>query len=77
MLTTDQVTPLLLFHSAGGVNAKSELKLLELVYDSGAGIVSEVEELKLETPLEVFYPEMEYLVRAGWTPDGQYVWAQV
>jgi len=62
---------------AGGVNAKSELKLLELVYDSGAGIVSEVEELKLETPLEVFYPEMEYLVRAGWTPDGQYVWAQV
>lgn len=61
----------------GSVNAKSELKMLDFVYDSGAGVITEVEELKLETPLEVFYPEMEYLVRAGWTPDGKYVWAQV
>lgn len=61
----------------GSVNAKSELKLIDFVYDTGSGEASEVEELKLETPLEVFYPEIEYLVRAGWTPDGKYVWAQV
>ena len=61
----------------GSQNSKSELKLMDFVYDSGTGVIGEVEELRLETPLDQFYPEMEYLVRAGWTPDGKYVWAQV
>jgi len=32
---------------------------------------------ELSTPLKILFPWYEYLVRAGWTPDGQFVWVQL
>ena len=32
---------------------------------------TDVVELQLPEPLQCFFPWMEYLLRAGWTPDGQ------
>ena len=32
---------------------------------------------ELSTCLKLLFPWYEYLVRAGWTPDGQHVWVQL
>ncbi|XP_022818946.1 dipeptidyl peptidase 9 isoform X3 [Spodoptera litura] len=32
---------------------------------------------ELKQPLKECFPWFEYLARVGWTPDGQYVWAQL
>ena len=32
---------------------------------------------ELSSCLKVLFPWYEYLVRAGWTPDGQHVWVQL
>lgn len=33
--------------------------------------------LELQFSLSMLFPWMEYLVRAGWTPDSEYVWVQL
>lgn len=73
----------------GTTNANVELWIasfrFEFEYD---GVTEEVDgcgddescrvrHLKLPVPLRVIYPWCEYIVRSGWTPDGNYVWAQL
>jgi dipeptidyl-peptidase 9 len=33
--------------------------------------ITDVDTLELQYPLSVMFPWMEYLVRAGWTPDSE------
>ena len=42
-----------------------------------ASILTDVQKFDLFFTLETFFPWMEYIVRIGWTPDGQYVWTQL
>lgn len=64
------------FPRAGSNNAKSTLKMIQFTLSS-TGQIEVLSELQLRETLESLCPEFEYLVRAGWTPDGRHVWAQV
>ncbi|XP_052830441.1 dipeptidyl peptidase 9 [Octopus bimaculoides] len=62
---------------AGTDNAESTLKIVEFAVNS-KGQISENSEIKtMRTSLKTFFPWMEYLVRADWTPDGKYVYAEL
>jgi len=64
------------FPRAGTPNSKSKLKLVQF----RLGITFQYEEVsikELATPLNFSFPWLEYIVRVGWTPDGEYVWAQL
>ncbi|CAH8636347.1 unnamed protein product [Schistosoma rodhaini] len=61
---------------AGTENASSNLKIYQFKLDS-MGKISNVQTLALRSPLKQYIPNFEYLVRAGWTPDGNYVWCQL
>ena len=39
--------------------------------------LTDVQKFELFFTLETFFPWLEYIVRIGWTPDGQYVWCQL
>lgn len=62
------------YPKAGTANAKSSLKMVEFELDMYGAIVNVVEK-SLSQPLDCLVPSMEYLLRAGWTPDGKYVYA--
>ena len=58
------------FPKAGAPNAKSSLKLIKFTIGEREEICN-VELLELKQYLESYFPWMEYLVRAGWTPGGK------
>ncbi len=58
------------FPRAGAPNAKSTLKLVDFSVDE-AGHISDVVTKELKAPLTDYFPWLEYIVRVGWTPDGQ------
>ncbi|XP_063439501.1 dipeptidyl peptidase 9-like isoform X1 [Mytilus trossulus] len=62
---------------AGTINARSSLKLVEFVVGEDDQIQDNIIEKQLYEPLCTFFPWMEYIVRAGWTPDCKYVYAQL
>ncbi|XP_076438854.1 dipeptidyl peptidase 9-like [Babylonia areolata] len=62
---------------AGSANASSVLKIVEFQVNSFGPVVGSRQERHLVEPLTTHCPWAEYLVRAGWTPDGKYVYAQV
>ncbi|CAK9800355.1 Dipeptidyl peptidase 9 [Anthophora quadrimaculata] len=64
------------FPRAGTPNARSNLKMVQFRLTETLEIV-DVEILELQYPLHIMFPWMEYMVRAGWTPDAQYVWVQL
>ncbi|KAH9514886.1 dipeptidylpeptidase [Bulinus truncatus] len=72
-------TELYRYPKAGANNAYSNLKLLEIIV-SYIGPVTQVEDIQVkdlcmnEALFEVC-PWAEYLSRAGWTPDGKYIYA--
>lgn len=61
---------------ADTTNANSTLKLLRFVLGPNNEIW-DCETFELITPLRNIFPWAEYIVRAGWTPDGQLVWVQL
>ncbi|CAH8631034.1 dipeptidylpeptidase [Schistosoma haematobium] len=61
---------------AGTENASSNLKICQFKLDS-VGKIFNVQTLALRSPLKQYLPNFEYLIRAGWTPDGNYVWCQL
>ncbi|XP_059490227.1 dipeptidyl peptidase 9-like [Neocloeon triangulifer] len=64
------------FPRAGTANAKSELKMLQ--FKLGTNLMpTEVKVLSLTRSLNCLFPYYEYLVRAGWIPDGTQVWCQL
>uniref|UniRef100_A0A5K3FJA9 Dipeptidyl peptidase 9 n=2 Tax=Mesocestoides corti TaxID=53468 RepID=A0A5K3FJA9_MESCO len=60
----------------GKRNATSTLKMIKFQVDS-ENKVDQVQALELPWHLFKMFPEHEYLVRAGWTEDGQYFWIQL
>lgn len=64
------------FPRAGCANSKSYLKLVEFKLNEHLQIV-DLCLLDLQFSLNVMFSWMEYLVRVGWTPDGEYIWVQL
>ncbi|TNN09897.1 Dipeptidyl peptidase 9 isoform 2 [Schistosoma japonicum] len=64
------------YPSAGTENASSTLKICQFKLDS-IGQISDVQTFALRLPLKQYIPNFEYLVRVGWTPDGNFVWCQL
>jgi dipeptidyl-peptidase 9 len=64
------------YPKAGTANAKCTLKIMEfaLTYE---GSICDVVEKRLPQPLVDMFPSMEYIVRAGWIPDGTKVYAEL
>ena len=58
------------FPKAGAPNAKSSLKLIQFRLGLNEEI-GDVRLFELKQHLESYFPWMEYLVRAGWTPLGE------
>ncbi|XP_066244864.1 dipeptidyl peptidase 9 [Euwallacea similis] len=64
------------FPRAGCANSKSYLKLIEFKLNEHLQIV-DLCLSDLQFSLNMMFPWMEYLVRAGWTPDAEFVWVQL
>lgn len=64
------------FPRAGTSNAQSSLKMVQFSLSSSDQIENIVY-LQLAQSLCYLSPNIEYIVRAGWTQDGKYVWTQV
>lgn len=58
------------FPRAGSNNARSNLKMVQFKLTDTLQIV-DIKNLELQFPLHIMFPWMEYMVRAGWTPDGR------
>ncbi|CAG0913396.1 unnamed protein product [Notodromas monacha] len=63
------------FPRAGTANAKSELKLVEFRLD--VDHITGVKVKCLSRSLEEDFPGFEYLVRVGWLPEGDFIWAKL
>lgn len=59
------------FPKAGSPNSKSSLKLIQFRIGGSRKEICDVRLYELKHTLESYFPWMEYLVRAGWTPDGE------
>jgi len=57
-------------------NPTSTLKLINFTLGTKNEILGRVD-YSMAVSLKVLFPWYEYLVRAGWTPDGQNVWVQL
>ncbi|XP_043468840.1 dipeptidyl peptidase 9 isoform X2 [Leptopilina heterotoma] len=64
------------FPRAGSNNARSNLKMVQFKLTDTLQIV-DIKNLELQFPLHIMFPWMEYMVRAGWTPDGRHIWVQL
>lgn len=62
---------------AGSANAKSKLKIVQFSIDTSGKICDHVIEYQMRVPLSEAFPFMEYLVRCGWLPDGESVYAEI
>ncbi|GAB6019355.1 hypothetical protein CHUAL_000944 [Chamberlinius hualienensis] len=72
---TDQSVDEFRFPRAGTPNAKSTLKLIQFQLNELGQMVNVIH-LHLHDRLELHFPWLEYLVRIGWTADGNFIWAQ-
>ncbi|XP_055945966.1 dipeptidyl peptidase 9-like [Argiope bruennichi] len=64
------------FPRAGTKNAKSTLKIAQFRV-TATNEIEVLPYLQLSDNITSLCPDIEYLVRAGWTPDGKHVWAKV
>lgn len=64
------------FPRAGTPNAKSKLKLVQFELSETLQIEN-VCIKDLQHPLTYHMPWLEYIVRIGWMPDSQHIWAQL
>lgn len=64
------------FPRAGTPNAKSTIKLVEFRLSESLRI-TDICIKELQYPLTYMFPNLEYIVRIGWTPDSNYVWSQI
>lgn len=64
------------FPRAGSPNAKSKLKLVQFTLSETLQITN-VCIKDLQHPLTYYFPWLEYIVRVGWMPDSNHIWAQL
>ncbi|XP_071098891.1 dipeptidyl peptidase 9-like [Haliotis cracherodii] len=76
-VTDDQGIDEYRYPRAGTTNARSTLKIIEFEVGEDGSLLEGAVERHMMEPLSSFCPWMEYIVRAGWTPDSKYVYAQV
>lgn len=69
------------FPRPGTNNAKSTLRIVQFTVKTsqttGITSIEEVVHLSLRDELQESFPYLEYVVRAGWTPNGDNVWVQL
>jgi hypothetical protein len=58
------------FPRAGSLNAQSALKMIEFTLGLDRAKISDSRVLRLDRHLTEDYPACEYVVRVGWTPEG-------
>ncbi|XP_017770979.1 PREDICTED: dipeptidyl peptidase 9 [Nicrophorus vespilloides] len=64
------------FPRAGSPNSKSYLKLIEFRV-SDTRQITDIVMLELQFSINMLFPWVEYIVRAGWSPDSEYIWVQL
>ncbi|XP_078189541.1 dipeptidyl peptidase 8 isoform X11 [Callithrix jacchus] len=55
-------------------NPKVTFKMSEIMIDA-AGRIIDVIDKELIQPFEILFEGVEYIARAGWTPEGKYAWS--
>ena len=65
------------FPAAGSVNAVSTIKVVSFALKENSAEIVDVKLKELREPLRERFDWAEYLVRMGWTPGGEHVWAQL
>ncbi|OBS72976.1 hypothetical protein A6R68_12430 [Neotoma lepida] len=55
-------------------NPKVTFKMSEILVDADGGII-DVTDKELVQPFEILFEGVEYIARAGWTPEGKYAWS--
>ena len=59
------------FPRPGTKNARSTLKLASFTTDASGDTITDAKTWEMSKELEAFFPWVEYIARAGWTPDGK------
>ncbi|XP_074989324.1 dipeptidyl peptidase 8 isoform X4 [Caretta caretta] len=62
------------YPKTGTANPKVTFKMSEITVDAEGRIVA-VMDKELVQPFEILFEGIEYIARAGWTPEGKYAWS--
>ncbi|XP_078189546.1 dipeptidyl peptidase 8 isoform X16 [Callithrix jacchus] len=62
------------YPKTGTANPKVTFKMSEIMIDA-AGRIIDVIDKELIQPFEILFEGVEYIARAGWTPEGKYAWS--
>ncbi|XP_031811221.1 dipeptidyl peptidase 8 isoform X2 [Sarcophilus harrisii] len=62
------------YPKTGTANPKVTFKMSEVTIDA-EGRIADVVDKELVQPFEVLFEGVEYIARAGWTPEGKYAWS--
>ncbi|XP_065267643.1 dipeptidyl peptidase 8 isoform X3 [Emys orbicularis] len=62
------------YPKTGTANPKVTFKMSEITVDA-EGRIAAVLDKELVQPFEILFEGVEYIARAGWTPEGKYAWS--
>ncbi|CAM5145854.1 unnamed protein product [Eretmochelys imbricata] len=62
------------YPKTGTANPKVTFKMSEITVDA-EGRIAAVMDKELVQPFEILFEGIEYIARAGWTPEGKYAWS--
>uniref|UniRef100_A0A7M4DVQ6 dipeptidyl-peptidase IV n=1 Tax=Crocodylus porosus TaxID=8502 RepID=A0A7M4DVQ6_CROPO len=62
------------YPKTGTANPKVTFKMSEITIDA-EGRIADVVDKELVQPFEILFEGVEYIARAGWTPEGKYAWS--
>lgn len=62
------------YPKTGTANPKVTFKMSEILVDAEGGIIDVIDK-ELVQPFEILFEGVEYIARAGWTPEGKYAWS--
>ncbi|XP_063452797.1 dipeptidyl peptidase 8 isoform X9 [Pan paniscus] len=62
------------YPKTGTANPKVTFKMSEIMIDAEGRIINVIDK-ELIQPFEILFEGVEYIARAGWTPEGKYAWS--
>ncbi|NP_001425601.1 dipeptidyl peptidase 8 isoform 10 [Homo sapiens] len=62
------------YPKTGTANPKVTFKMSEIMIDAEGRIIDVIDK-ELIQPFEILFEGVEYIARAGWTPEGKYAWS--
>uniref|UniRef100_A0A8C0CLJ6 dipeptidyl-peptidase IV n=1 Tax=Balaenoptera musculus TaxID=9771 RepID=A0A8C0CLJ6_BALMU len=62
------------YPKTGTANPKVTFKMSEILIDAEGRLIDVIDK-ELIQPFEILFEGVEYIARAGWTPEGKYAWA--